>query len=89
MDGVELMSCRLKAGGLSIGEVSVEDTKRLVVGGVGWKWGGNLLLLWEGLGLQQQREGGLCGLPDLALPSCLMLRDYCSTSNRCRDGCVR
>jgi len=33
MDGVELMSCRLKAGGLSIGEVSVEDTKRLVVGG--------------------------------------------------------
>jgi len=32
MDGVELMSCRLKAGGLSIGEVSVEDTKRLVVG---------------------------------------------------------
>jgi hypothetical protein len=44
MDGVELMSCRLKARGLSIGEVSVEDTERLV--GVG---GGNLLLLWGGL----------------------------------------
>jgi hypothetical protein len=33
MDGVELMSCRLKARGLSIGEVSVEDTERLVGGG--------------------------------------------------------
>lgn len=33
MDGVELMSCRLKARGLSIGEVSVEDTERLVAEG--------------------------------------------------------
>jgi len=54
MDGVELMSCRLKAGGLSIGEVSVEDTKRLVVGVERWGGGSgrNLLLLWQGLGLQ-------------------------------------
>jgi len=53
-----LMSSRLKAGALSIGEVSVEDTKRLAVVWKGWERdegcgsGGNLLLLWDGLGLQ-------------------------------------
>jgi hypothetical protein len=66
MDGVELMSCRLKAGGLSIGEVSVEDTERLVAD---VKLGCNLLLLWEKLGTVVEKGRGLCGLPDLAPPS--------------------
>lgn len=83
MDGVELMSCRLKAGGLSIGEVSVEDTERLVADG--WGVGSNLLLLWERLGTVVGKGRGLCGLPDLAPPATtnsLML--WGCITNRCR-----